>query len=79
MSPEKPNAGKLVQLFKGFIVMQFLNKIWVPKPAHPIENNLGSSTSPLETDASAETPDKHSGSSLAPIRPTKTPMSTSKD
>ena len=44
MSPEKPNVGKLVQLSKGFIIMQFLNTIWVPKPAHPTENNLGSST-----------------------------------
>jgi len=47
MSPEKPNAGKLVQLYEGFIILQFLNTIWVPKPAHPTKNNLGSSTSLL--------------------------------
>ena len=77
MSPEKPNAGKPVQLSEGFIIMQFLNTIWVPKPAHPTENNLGSSTSPLETDALAETLDKHSDSSSAPICPKKPNVSLS--
>ena len=47
MSLEKPNAGKPVQLYEGFIIMQFLNTILVPKPTHPTENNLGSSTSLL--------------------------------
>ena len=45
MSPEKPNAGKSVQLSEGFIIKQFQNTIWVPEMARPTENALGSSTS----------------------------------
>jgi len=45
MSPEKPNAGKLVQLSEGFIIKQFHNTILVPEIAHPTENALGSITS----------------------------------
>jgi len=44
MSLKKLNARKSVQLSEGFIIMQFLNTIWVPKLAHPTENNLNSST-----------------------------------
>jgi len=56
MSPEKTNAGKPVQLSKGFIVKQFQNTIWVPEMAHPTENALDSSTSQSEKDISPNLP-----------------------
>ena len=46
MSTEKPNAGKPVQLSKGFLIKQFQSTIWVPNPTYPTENALDSSTSP---------------------------------
>jgi len=45
----------------------------VPKLAHPTKNNIDNGTSPSKADALAETPDKQSGSFLAPICPTKNP------
>ena len=35
-----------MQRYEGFIIMQFLNTTRVPEMAHPIENSLGSGTSP---------------------------------
>lgn len=79
VSLENPNAGKPMQLSEGFNIMQFLNTIWVLKPAHPTENNLGSSTSQLETDVPAETPDKHSDNfhlQFAQWKPQRLPLGT---
>ena len=56
MSPEKPNAGKLVQLSEGFFIKKFQGTIWVPNPAYPTENALGSSTSQSEIDISLNLP-----------------------
>jgi len=69
MSSEKPNAGKPVQRFEGFLIKQFQSTIWVPNPAYPTENFFGSSTSQSETNVPVETTDKSSGSSSAPICP----------
>jgi len=63
MSPEKPNAGKPMQLSEGFIIMQFLNTIWVLKLAHSTENNLDNSASQSKTSIPAKTLDKHFDSS----------------
>jgi len=68
-SPEKPNVGKSVQLSEGFLIKQFQSTIWVPNPANPTENSLGSNTSQSETNVSTETPDKPFDSSSASIRP----------
>ena len=72
MSPEKPNAGKPIQLSEGFIIKQFQNTIWVPKMAHPTENTLGGSTSQSEIDINPNLPHEISqrqplGSALAPL------------
>jgi len=67
MFPEKPNVGKLVQLSECFLIKQFQSTIWVPNPAYPTENFLGSRTSQFETNVLAETQDKPSDSSSAPI------------
>ena len=69
MPPEKPNVGKLVQLSEGFLIKQYQSTIWVPNLAYLTENFHGSNTSQFETNFPAETPDKPSGSSLAPIWP----------
>ena len=55
MSPEKPNAGKLVQLSKGFLIKQYQSTIWVPKLAYPTENFLSNYTSQFEINLLAET------------------------
>ena len=68
---EKPNVGKLVHLSEGFIIMQFMNTIWVPKLAHPIENNPDSNTYQWDTDVLAKTPDNHFDSFIGTIRPMK--------
>jgi len=67
MSPEKPNAGKLVQLYEGFPIKKFQSTIWVPNLAYQIQNFLTSSTSQSETNVLAEILDKTSGKSSAPI------------
>ena len=69
MSPEKPNAGKPVQLSKGFLIKQYQSTIWVPKLAYPTKNFLGSNTSLFQTNLLAETLDNPSGSYSAPIYP----------
>ena len=65
MSPEKPNAGKPVQLSEGFLIKQYQSTIWVPKLAYPTENFLSSYTSQFERNLLAETPENPSGSSSA--------------
>ena len=69
MSLEKPNAGKPVQLSKGFLIKQYQSKIWVPKLAYPTENFLSSNTSLFQTNLLAETPDNPSGSYSAQSTP----------
>ena len=65
MSPEKPNAGKPVQLFEGFLIKQYQSTIWVPKLAYPKKNFPSSYTSQFERNLLAETPENPSGSSSA--------------
>ena len=79
MSPEKPNVRKLVQLFGGFLIKQYQSTIWVPNPAYPRENFLGSNTSQFLTNLLAETPDNPSGSYSAQIYPRNPSVNLSLD
>lgn len=63
MSPEKPNVGKPVQLYEGFLIKQYHSTIWVPKLAYPTENFFSSYTSQFERNLLAETPENPFGSS----------------
>jgi len=65
MSPEKPNAGKPVQLSEGFLIKQYQSIIRVPKLAYPTENFLNIYTSQFERNLLAETPENPFGSSSA--------------
>jgi len=58
-------------------IKQFQNTIWVPNLAHPTEKNLGSSTSPSETYASAETPENTLTTPQLQSAPRKFPASAS--
>jgi len=69
MSLEKPNAGRPVQLSKGFLIKQYQSTIWVPKLDYPIENFLSSNTSLFQTNLLPKTPDNPSGSYSTPIYP----------
>ena len=69
ISPEKPNAGKLVQRSEGFLIKQYQSTIWVSKLAYPTENFLSSNTSLFQTNLLHETPYNPSGSYSAPIYP----------
>ena len=63
ISPEKPNVGKSVQLFEGFLSKQYQSTIWVLKLAYPTENFLSRYTSQFERNLLVETPENPSGSS----------------
>jgi len=67
MSPEKPNVGKPVQLFEGFLIKQYQSTIWVLKLAYPTENFLGSNTYQFLTNHLVEILDNPSGSYSAQI------------
>ena len=63
MSPERPNAGKSVQPYEGFLIKQYQSTIWVPKLVYPKNNFLSSYTSHFEGNLLVETPENPSSSS----------------